>query len=333
MGAVHGAVAALFAAVVTSPPALEAAAALADLAAGTTPLGEVPPLIVLLFGLVTQLGDPWFLFLVVAGVHLLATDRHTAAPRRTGAILIAAMIGAAMLTLALKVSFGVSRPAGADVASPPAWFPELIVPLFQSTTTASGFSFPSGHAVGATVVYGSLVYFLDAGTRRARRLAAAALVGLVALSRVVIGVHRLVDVAVGILVGLAFLAVLATIADRPAPALGLAVGIAASAVGAAVASGHAAEVWQAVAGLGAAVGAFGAWRWIGGPSPAVGLPAAAATLALSGGAWAVAYVAVPPLPATFLVNAAAIGAVVAAPRAVVRIRRTDAAERLRNAVR
>ena len=75
--------------------------------------------------------------------------------------------------------------------------------------TAFGKSFPSGHAMGATVVYGALlVAFWTLLPRRARRPALAATVALVlavGTSRLLLGVHFLTDVVGGYLLGLAWL--------------------------------------------------------------------------------------------------------------------------------
>lgn len=75
--------------------------------------------------------------------------------------------------------------------------------------TAFGKSFPSGHAMGATVVYGALlVAFWTLLPRRARRPALAAtivLVVAVCASRLLLGVHFLTDVVGGCLLGLAWL--------------------------------------------------------------------------------------------------------------------------------
>jgi undecaprenyl-diphosphatase len=85
--------------------------------------------------------------------------------------------------------------------------PVLDDPLLRLTT----FSFPSGHAIAATLFYGALLLVLLAHERRPPvRLAAvvlvAGMVALVAFSRAYLGVHYLSDVLAGICLGVAWLA-------------------------------------------------------------------------------------------------------------------------------
>jgi membrane-associated phospholipid phosphatase len=74
---------------------------------------------------------------------------------------------------------------------------------------AFGKSFPSGHAMSSTVVYGALLLvFLPALPRRARPPVVAATVALVlaiCASRIALGVHFLSDVLGGLVLGLAWL--------------------------------------------------------------------------------------------------------------------------------
>jgi membrane-associated phospholipid phosphatase len=71
-----------------------------------------------------------------------------------------------------------------------------------------GNSFPSGHAMNSTVVYGSLVVLIWslAGARRTRiasLVAATTVVAAIATSRVVLEVHYMSDVIAGIVLGTA----------------------------------------------------------------------------------------------------------------------------------
>jgi undecaprenyl-diphosphatase len=81
--------------------------------------------------------------------------------------------------------------------------------LFADAYHAAGYSFPSGHALDATLLYGALLYLLWARLRRPfvvlpLGVVAAAWVALIALSRVVLGVHYPSDVEGGVALGLAW---------------------------------------------------------------------------------------------------------------------------------
>ena len=82
--------------------------------------------------------------------------------------------------------------------------PALVHPI----ASASGYSFPSGHAGGSAAVYGALALVFSARIARWARLmlttGTALLVGAVAVSRVLLGVHYPSDVAAGVALGLAW---------------------------------------------------------------------------------------------------------------------------------
>jgi membrane-associated phospholipid phosphatase len=214
----------------------------ADRGVGETVVVEtIPEVVVDLFHLLTYLGDPVTLLLIVAAGYLLA-DHLGVAPARMAAALGLALGGFA-LTLVLKYGFALPRPPGAG---------------------ADGFGFPSGHAIGATVVYGGLAGMLTPHDRRVTRLAAV-LVVVVAASRVIIGVHYLVDVLVGVAVGVGYLAVAFRLGPGWAPedvstaAVGrtfaLALGLGLAAVGVTV-------VVDTVVAVAAAAGGWIGWRLV-----------------------------------------------------------------------
>ncbi len=76
----------------------------------------------------------------------------------------------------------------------------------------SGYSFASGHTIGATLLYGQLALLIVPviKSRRSRVLifsAAAFLVAIVGFSRIALGAHYLTDVLAGIIFGVAWLTV------------------------------------------------------------------------------------------------------------------------------
>jgi membrane-associated phospholipid phosphatase len=218
---------------------MRVASPVADRGVGETTVVEtVPDAVVDLFGLLTYLGDPVTLLLIVAAGYLLADHLGVSTPRMAAAIGLA--FGGVALTLALKYAFALPRPPGAGT---------------------DGFGFPSGHAIGATVVYGGLAGLL--GDRRLTR-AAAALIVVVAASRVVIGVHYLVDVLVGVAVGVAYLAVAFRLgpgwdadrvtADAAGRTFALAVGVGVAALAVTV-------VFDTVVALAGTAGGWLGWRF------------------------------------------------------------------------
>lgn len=179
---------------------------------------SLPDPVVAAGGLLTQLGDMWFLLLAIAVLYWRARDGRapalTATPLRDCLLLLALAVGAYAAVAALKSVFALPRPPGAGTAVLPAWLPSAASPLYESMVTAGGYGFPSGHATASTAVYGGAAVLLRAGTRRVQYLAAGAVVALVGLSRLLIGVHYLVDVVAGVLLGLAVLVLLLALSRR-----------------------------------------------------------------------------------------------------------------------
>jgi undecaprenyl-diphosphatase len=107
-------------------------------------------------------------------------------------LLLAATAGSILLNSALKLYFNRPRP---DV--------------FVWQTHAASTSFPSGHAMSATVVYGTVAYLLARlqkhhWARALTLIAAVIVIALVCLTRLYLGVHYPSDVIAGIVVGLAW---------------------------------------------------------------------------------------------------------------------------------
>lgn len=220
---------------------------------------ELPDIVVAVAGLVTQLGDMWF---VMAGVTVLVVAHRFGLsvsddPWRDCLFLLAIAVGSYSLTLVLKHTFLLPRPPGAATATAPVWLPELAGPAYESMVTGDGYGFPSGHALKTTVVYGGAAATLTLWNRKRRFAVAGVIIGAVALSRVLLGVHYVADVVTGVAVGTAFLVLVLRATDRqPAPAFGIATVLGVGAFGmsssfkAALATGVAAcglVVWMATA--------------------------------------------------------------------------------------
>lgn len=246
-----------------------------------TPLGRIPSIVsrsigvveavhsivpeeaALALGLLTQLGDIWFLLAVVVLAYWLRpSDRD-----RT-AVVLAIAIGTIALLQGLKGLFGLPRPA-TPLANADA-YPVVLHGLLEATSTAGGHGFPSGHATLSTAVLLGLAGALRIGEERQRVLIATGVIAAVSASRILLGVHFLVDVVAGVLIGLAVLAGMAlaleTSPRSPATtAFGLAVGLGAISVALTAPSAELASVladpaYDPALSLGAALGAFAGWQ-------------------------------------------------------------------------
>lgn len=140
------------------------------------------------FTTMTLIGTPVPLGIVVAIVTFLLVSKKR---WRWAAYLVFTTGIGSLLNLALKTYFHRMRP---DLA--------------EALRHASGFSFPSGHAMGSTIVFGALAYLaIRALTHwqwrwRAAALAfAAATILAIASSRIYLGVHWISDVGAGIAAG------------------------------------------------------------------------------------------------------------------------------------
>jgi undecaprenyl-diphosphatase len=139
---------------------------------------------------VSWLGRPPTLWVLTAAGAVWTFRRHQ---RRLTLFLIATTLGGAIVSTSVKLL--VDRPR-----------PEVDHPII----TAFGKSFPSGHALSSTVVFGALLLtFLPAVPLRYRTVSVvttATLVAAIGASRVLLGVHFLSDVIAGFVLGLAWLA-------------------------------------------------------------------------------------------------------------------------------
>lgn len=205
----------------------------------------VPAWGVTLAALVTTLGDPGLLLIIATLVYWLG-PRYGVLTHTDGVRLFAVTVTALAVVTVAKQFFGLPRPPSPGIAY-----------------EASGYGFPSGHATAATAVYAALAGLSRWSTRRRRWGVAAVIAAVVAASRIVLGVHYLVDVLVGGVVGaVVVVAVLALTRDDPVWGFVLAVVVAAVAVLLTGLEAAAVMTADAVLGLGGAVGAAGTWTAI-----------------------------------------------------------------------
>jgi len=154
----------------------------------------------------THLGDAGVAVLLVAAVAWLGPPRGLLAARDAARLVaIGFLVFAAVL--ALKSFFALGRP-----------------PASVALVAADGYGFPSGHASVAAAVYGGAAALLVRPRPRVRWLLAVVLASGVALSRLLLGVHYLVDVLAGVALGACcVVAVLAVTRERVVGGFALAV--------------------------------------------------------------------------------------------------------------
>jgi undecaprenyl-diphosphatase len=139
---------------------------------------------------ITSLGSPTVIILIsVAAFSLLWIAQN----RRGAARVVTAVAGAEIWLEIIKRVFERPRPT--------------LVPYMVEFT---GFSFPSGHALVATAVYGTLAavacsYLQQRRARIAIRLICWTIVAIVSVSRIYLGIHYPTDVTGGVLLGMAWL--------------------------------------------------------------------------------------------------------------------------------
>lgn len=279
--------------------------------------GILPQVVETWFAAVTFLGDPWLLLVVLLLLYWFVD-------RELGLRVMGLALAASALVLILKATFALGRPTvGPPV--PVGAIPDVVRPLYVDAVEPGGYSFPSGHATGATVTWGAIAWLTDVGDRRKRLTAAGVVVALVATSRVVLGVHFATDVVAGVVLGVAFLAVALSVLDRfpvdavtGTMALALLVGLLAIPV---VGFGEDAQLV-----LGAAVGGIAVWEFVGVPSdPWPGTPSGVGYAALGFLALGVVVAAGASLPVPgglVPTMAVAVGSVLALPAGIERVGRS-----------
>ncbi len=143
----------------------------------------------LMLGL-TRLANPEFVVvIVVVGLGWLLWQRQ----RQEAGMLAIACLGALLLNQGMKLAFARPRPS-------------LWHPLIHETS----YSFPSGHALGASVLYSFLAYLWAQRYPKNSRLIyslAGIVIALIGLSRLYLGVHYPTDIIAGYIVGLSWLSI------------------------------------------------------------------------------------------------------------------------------
>ncbi|WP_049927246.1 phosphatase PAP2 family protein [Halopiger goleimassiliensis] len=214
----------------------------------------LPDWLSVVFALLTQLGDIWFLACLLAVLYWFNVPDQDDVATLAG-VWIAGM----GLYKGLKSVFGFPRPdrplLEADL------LPWVVRPLYEATAFATGYGFPSGHAVNTTIVYVGLAYLLSVGTPRRRFGVAGVLVATVSFTRVALGLHYLIDVLAGVAVGVTLLCGAGLLIrwmpnNRTTVPLGLGVGFAGFFFRASDADP------DAIFLLGAALGAFAGWQFV-----------------------------------------------------------------------
>lgn len=191
---------------------------------------------------VTLLGDPALLVVAVTVLYWVGPRFNVIEVREAVRLFAVTMTAVAVVT-ALKQWFGLPRP------------PERFVAM-----SVTGYGFPSGHATAATAVYGGGALVAMQPDTRWRYWGGGTLIGIVALSRIALGVHYFVDVIAGIVVGCLVIGVVFTVTDaRLTPGFWLAVIAAGAAVLLTGLAPEATMTEDAALAIGGTIGAAVTW--------------------------------------------------------------------------
>jgi len=270
---------------------------------------------IVLFSLLTQLGDVWFLFLLSGLLYVSGeTLPGLQIDRRRGLFVLALLLVYVGLGGVLKGIFLFPRPPGATEPPTFAALPAALDGLFTSLTTATGPGFPSGHAIGTTMVWGGLALVFEISSFRRRLAVVSAVVGVVCTARLVLGVHYLVDVLVGATLGTIALGLLYALSEEgqfPGRVLLVAVGVGL------VGLVHGAT-FDSVSAIGGAVGGAVAWFGVADhvpahPSKIEEAGASFAVVLAAGLVFGAAYTIEPGSVVTFVVTGLAVATAVGAP--------------------
>jgi membrane-associated phospholipid phosphatase len=132
----------------------------------------------------TELGNPNTVVAIAAIAFATMWLRHY---YQEAKIFLIDCFGGVVLSYGLKIVFSKSRPN-----------------LWQSPITETSFSYPSGHALGSTILYGFLAYILATRYPQLSLLIytfAVLLIAAIGLSRLYLGVHWPTDIIAGYSIG------------------------------------------------------------------------------------------------------------------------------------
>ncbi|MXV63263.1 phosphatase PAP2 family protein [Natronorubrum sp. JWXQ-INN-674] len=192
----------------------------------------LPPAVITFFEYVTHLGDGAVLIVFATLLYWFGAESR----REQRALVIAIGLGALAISAGMKGIFLRPRP--------------------ELAGDYGGYSFPSAHAMGAAAFYAALAAVADTGTRLQRYVVAAMIITVIAVSRVVIGVHFVGDVVVGVGIGLLFVG-LVVYGETATPAAIFATAGAIAIVAFALGSREFTTLT-----IGAALGAAVAWQYV-----------------------------------------------------------------------
>lgn len=144
------------------------------------------------FIIITRMGDGWFvgLFVTFASIYIWRFEGN----RRLAIwYFLTVSVGAGGVNQLVKFFFRRPRPTHVE---------HLI--------TQGGYSFPSGHAMGAVVAYGALLFLIIRASRKTKTTVIAScilipFILLIGISRIYLGVHYPSDIIGGFSLGLAVL--------------------------------------------------------------------------------------------------------------------------------